>query len=157
MSLTCTKINWNKAFSRYKRSPIPSTCRPLWSMCRHYGVYHWWILILISWLMQSLCQTLLYQSWNLIFCINCKIVVTQPPCKMDVIPRKRTKIVTLHEHAAKTYGEMAAVVGVSLATVSCVIKLKQDTGSVSPQCKGKRGHKKTMFSLLQGTMFSRTK
>jgi len=30
--------------------------------------------------------------------------------------------------------EIAAVVGMSLATVSCVIKLKQETGLVSLKC-----------------------
>lgn len=61
---------------------------------------------------------------------------------MDITPRKRTKIVTLHEHTDKTYREIAAVVGVSLATVSRVIKLKQETGSFSPKRKGKCGRKK---------------
>ncbi|CAI5795286.1 domain-containing [Podarcis lilfordi] len=61
---------------------------------------------------------------------------------MDVTPRKRTKIVTLHVHTAKTYREIASVVGVSLATVSRVINWKQETGSVSPKCKGKCGRKK---------------
>ncbi|CAI5784273.1 domain-containing [Podarcis lilfordi] len=64
------------------------------------------------------------------------------PLEMDVTPRKCTKIVTLHEHSAKTYREIASVVGVSLATVSRVIKLKQQTGSVSPKRKGKCGRKK---------------
>ncbi|CAI5769349.1 domain-containing [Podarcis lilfordi] len=61
---------------------------------------------------------------------------------MDVTPKKCTKIVTLQEHTAKTYQEIASVVGVSLATASRVIKLKQETGSVSPKRKGKCGHKK---------------
>ena len=52
---------------------------------------------------------------------------------MDATPRKRTKIITMHEHTAKTNREISAVVGVSLATVSRVIKLKQDTGLVSPE------------------------
>jgi len=61
---------------------------------------------------------------------------------MDVTPRKRTKIVTLHEHTSSTYREIAKIVGVSLATVSRVIKLKHDTGSVTPKRKGKCGRKK---------------
>jgi len=48
---------------------------------------------------------------------------------MYVTATKRTEIVTLHEHTAKTYREIAAVIGVSLACR--VIKLKQDAGSVS--------------------------
>lgn len=61
---------------------------------------------------------------------------------MDVTPRKRTKIVTLHEHTDKTYREIAALVDVSLATVSRVIKLKQEKGSFSPRRKGRCGRKK---------------
>ncbi|XP_063855001.1 uncharacterized protein LOC135097165 [Scylla paramamosain] len=57
---------------------------------------------------------------------------------MDVTPRKRTKIVTLHEHTSSTYREIAKIVGVSLATVSRVIKLKHDTGSVTPKQLEKR-------------------
>jgi len=53
---------------------------------------------------------------------------------MDMTPRKHTKIASLHEHTAKAYREIA-VVGVSLATVSRVIKLKQDTETVSPKRK----------------------
>lgn len=61
---------------------------------------------------------------------------------MDVTPRKRTKIVTLHEHTFKTYREIAQVVGVSLATVSRVIQLKNQSGSVSPKRKGNCGRKR---------------
>ena len=74
---------------------------------------------------------------NLISWINCKIVASQAPCEMDVTPRKRTQIVTLHKHTATTYWETAAFVGESLATVSRVIKLKEDAASVSPERKGK--------------------
>ena len=83
---------------------------------------------------------------NLISWINYKIVVSQPQCQMDVITRKHTKIVKLHKHTAKTCREIAALVGTSLAAVSRVIKLKQDTGSVSPKCKGKCGRKKKITS-----------
>lgn len=56
-------------------------------------------------------------------------------------PRKRKKIGTLYEHAAKTYRDIVAVIGVGLVTVSRVIKMKQDTGLVSKR-KGKGGNKK---------------
>ena len=61
---------------------------------------------------------------------------------MDVTPRKWTKVVTLKEHTTKTYKEIASVVGVSLVTVSRVIKLKQNTRSVSPKGKGKCSSKR---------------
>jgi len=61
---------------------------------------------------------------------------------MDATSGKRKKIVTLHEHTTKTHSEVAALVGVSLATVSCAINLQQDTGSVAPECEGKGGRKK---------------
>jgi len=46
---------------------------------------------------------------------------------MGMTTRKRAKIVTLNEHTSKMNREIAAVVGVSLATASRVNKLKQDT------------------------------
>ena len=53
-------------------------------------------------------------------------------------------IVTLHKYTAKTYREIAALVGLSVATVSrgSVIKLNQDAGSVFPKRKGKCSRKK---------------
>ena len=61
---------------------------------------------------------------------------------MDGTPRKRTSIMTLHEHTEKTYREIAGTVGVSLATVSRVVKMKKETGSVTPKRKGKCGRKR---------------
>jgi len=76
-----------------------------------------------------------FEKHDTVSWINCKIVANQPPCEMDITPRKRTKMVTLHEHTPKTYREIAALVCVSLVAVSRVIKLKQDIGSVSPKRK----------------------
>ena len=78
---------------------------------------------------------------NLISWINSKTVLSQPPYEMDVTPRKCTKIVTLQEHTAKTYREIPALTGLSLVTVSRVIKSKQGTWSVSLKRKGKWGRK----------------
>ena len=61
---------------------------------------------------------------------------------MDVTPRKRASILTLHEHTGKTYRDIAVAVGVSLATVSRVIKMKKETGSVIPKRKGRCGRKR---------------
>jgi len=70
---------------------------------------------------------------NLMFSISCRIVASRLRRTMDVTPRRRTENVALHEHTAKTQREIAALVDVSLATVSRVIKLKQDTRLVSPK------------------------
>lgn len=61
---------------------------------------------------------------------------------MDITPRKRTKIITLHDHTSKTYREIASTVGVSSATVSRVIKLQKVFGSISPKRKGKCGRRR---------------
>lgn len=61
-------------------------------------------------------------------------------------PRKRTKIVTLHENTGKMYRGVAAVLGVSLATVNHVIILKQNNGTSSPKLKGKCGRRKETTS-----------
>lgn len=61
---------------------------------------------------------------------------------MDVTPRRRMKIVTLHEHTDKTYRDIARIVGVSPATVSRVVKKKKETGCISPKRKGKCGPKR---------------
>jgi len=37
---------------------------------------------------------------NLISWINCKTVISRPPCEMDVALRRTTKIVTLQDHTA---------------------------------------------------------
>jgi len=49
------------------------------------------------------------------------------------------------------------LVGVSLATISRVIKLKQDTESVSPKRKGKCGHKKKTIPRDHGYLHGQSK
>ncbi len=61
---------------------------------------------------------------------------------MDVSPRKRSKIVTLHEHTAKTQREIAAEVGVNQSTVARIISRYAETGSFSPTRKNRCGRKK---------------
>ena len=61
---------------------------------------------------------------------------------MDVSPRKRASILTLRENTEKTYWEISKLVGVSISTISRIMKMKKETGSVTPKCKGKCGRKR---------------
>jgi hypothetical protein len=63
---------------------------------------------------------------------------------MDLTPRKRRKIITLHEHTSLARGEFAEQSEASSGAVSKIIKLKSETGSVSPQRKGRCGLKNKM-------------
>lgn len=61
---------------------------------------------------------------------------------MDLTPKKRSKIVTLSEHSSMTQRDIAMVCKVSLGAVNKIIKQYKETGSLSPQCKGKCGRKR---------------
>ena len=61
---------------------------------------------------------------------------------MDVSPRKRASILTLRENTEKTNREISKIVGVSISTISRIMKMKKKTGSVIPKRKGKCGHKR---------------
>ena len=52
---------------------------------------------------------------------------------MDVSPRKRASILTLRENTQKTYREISKIVGVSISTISRIMKIKKETGSVTPK------------------------
>jgi hypothetical protein len=65
---------------------------------------------------------------------------------MDLTPRKRSKIIKLHEHTSLTQREIAEQCEVRLGAVKKIIKLKNETDSISPQRKGRCGRKrKTIF------------
>ena len=51
---------------------------------------------------------------------------------MDISPRKRASILTLRENTEKTYREISKIVGVSISTISRIMKMKKETG-LSPQ------------------------
>ena len=61
---------------------------------------------------------------------------------MDTTPRKRTKILTLHEHTTKNQCEIASIVGVNQSTVLRILKQARTTGTLSPKGKKKCGRKK---------------
>ena len=44
---------------------------------------------------------------------------------MDVSPRKRASILTLRENTEKTYREISKIVGVSISTISRIMKMKK--------------------------------
>ena len=49
---------------------------------------------------------------------------------MDITPRKRAKIVTLRDHTTMSQRKIAESVGVSLGSVSSILKQKRETGKV---------------------------
>ena len=61
---------------------------------------------------------------------------------MDTTPRKRTKILTLHEHTAKNQREIASIVGVNQSTVSRILKQARTIGTLPPKRKEKCGRKR---------------
>jgi len=63
---------------------------------------------------------------------------------MDITPRKRTKIVTLREHTAKTLQEIAAECNVSLSSVKRILNKKKTEGHVDVERKGKCGRKRKL-------------
>ena len=62
---------------------------------------------------------------------------------MDVSPRKRASILTLRENIEKIYREISKIVGVSISTISRIMKMKKETGSLTPKRKGGRKRKTT--------------
>ena len=56
---------------------------------------------------------------------------------MYITPRKRAKIVTLRDHTTMSQRKIAESVGVSLRSVSSILKQKRETGNVEAQRKGR--------------------
>ncbi|MEM9078953.1 MAG: hypothetical protein AAGC43_18075 [Bacteroidota bacterium] len=61
---------------------------------------------------------------------------------MDVSSHQRTQIVTLKEHTSKSFREIASIVGVSLSTVSRIVRLKNETGSIATKRNGRCGRRR---------------
>ena len=61
---------------------------------------------------------------------------------MDITPRKRGKIVTLHEHTSMSHRKIAKTVGVSKGSVYNILKQKQESGNVDIKRKGNCGRKR---------------
>lgn len=66
---------------------------------------------------------------------------------MDTTPRKQSKIVSLSEHTSMTQRQIPSECGVSLGTVNAILKQFKETGSFSPQRKGKCGSRKKTYSI----------
>lgn len=62
--------------------------------------------------------------------------------KMDVNLRKRSKIVTLSEYSDKSQREIARICNVSQGTVSNILRLYKESGTLSPKRVGHCGRKK---------------
>ena len=65
---------------------------------------------------------------------------------MDVRPRKRASVLTLGENTEKAYKEISKILGVSISIISRVVKMKKETGSVTPKHKSKCGRKRKTTS-----------
>ena len=62
---------------------------------------------------------------------------------MDIItPRKRAKIVTLRDHTTMSQRKIVESVGVSVGSVSSILKQKRETGNVEVQRKERCGRKR---------------
>ena len=61
---------------------------------------------------------------------------------MDITPRKRAKILTLHEHTTISQQEISNAVGVNKSSVNRIIMLHNETGHVETKRKGKCGRKR---------------
>lgn len=62
--------------------------------------------------------------------------------EMDIAPKKRSKVITLHEHTSLNQRQIAEQCQVSLGSVNNIIKLKNQTKSVSPKRKVFCGRKR---------------
>ena len=61
---------------------------------------------------------------------------------MDIISRKRAKIVSLRDHTIMSQRKIAESVGVSLRSVSNILKQKRETKNVEVQRRGRCGRKR---------------
>ena len=76
---------------------------------------------------------------------------------MDITPRKRAKIVTLREHTTISQRKIAETVGVSLGSVSSILKQKRETGNVEVQRKGRCGRKRKTTKRYDLTLLRKNK
>ncbi|GFX50983.1 HTH_Tnp_Tc3_2 domain-containing protein [Trichonephila clavipes] len=67
--------------------------------------------------------------------------VTYACSKMDIIPRKRSKIVALNEHTCMTVRYKSTAVYVGKSSVSRILKAFPDSTSLSPKRNDKCGCK----------------
>ena len=76
---------------------------------------------------------------------------------MDITPRKRAKIVTLREHTTISQRKIAETVGVSLGSVSSILKQKRETGNVEVKRKGRCGRKRKTTKRYDLTLLRKSK
>ena len=73
---------------------------------------------------------------------------------MDVSPRKRSKIITLHQFTSMTQRSIAAEVGVNQSSVCRIIARHVKSGKMSPTRKGKCGRKKKLTKREERMLLS---
>jgi transposase len=73
---------------------------------------------------------------------NLGIIFVFESVKMEITAKKRTRIVALNEHTSMTVRDIASVVRVGKSSVSRILCAYKDSGSHSPNKKGKYGRKR---------------
>jgi transposase len=63
-------------------------------------------------------------------------------CENGITPKKRAKIFALNEHTSMTMRDIAFVVGVEKSSMSRILCAHKDSGSLSPNRRGKFGRKR---------------
>ena len=77
--------------------------------------------------------------------------------EMEVSPRKHRKIVILSKHTPLTYRKISKIVGVSIPTVSRIIKQNKETGSISSKRRGKCGRNMKITSRDDSFLITQSK
>ena len=77
--------------------------------------------------------------------------------KMDISVSKRTKILTLHQYCSMTQREIAKLVGVSQASVSCIVRKGSKFGSLSPNRKGRCDRKRKTSPRYEAVLIRESK
>ena len=62
--------------------------------------------------------------------------------KLDITPKKQTRIATLHKYASFSKKTIAETVSVRLGAVNKILKQSKETGNVEIRRKGKCGRKR---------------
>ena len=76
---------------------------------------------------------------------------------MDVSPRKRSRIVTLHQFTTMSQRSIAAEVGINQSSVCRIVAHLKKSGKLSPTRKGKCGRKRKMTKREERMLLSENK
>ena len=67
---------------------------------------------------------------------------------MDTSPKKRSKVITLHQFSDMSQRQIAKECGISNSTVYSIIKVYEETGSISPKHKSRCGCKRSLITSM---------